>query len=85
MGSIVDALDNGSAPRCSGRDQQQAFEIAVALRESARRGHAPVRLPLPPDLRQQPMWPVPYRWNSKRDLYGGAWYRREMQRHKQST
>ena len=69
--SIVDALDNDVEPRCSGHDQQDAFEIAVALRESARRGHAPVRLLLPPELRQQPMWPVPYRWNSKRDLYGG--------------
>jgi hypothetical protein len=40
--SIVDAIDHGTEPRCSGRDQQQAFEITVALRESARRGHAPV-------------------------------------------
>ena len=80
--SIVDALDNGTEPRCSGRDQQQAFEITLALRESARRGHAPVRLPLPPEIREQPMWPGPYRWNSKRDLYGTEWYMNEMQRHK---
>lgn len=80
--SIVDAIDHGTEPRCGGRDQQQAFEITAALRESARSGHAPVRLPLPPELRQQPMWPVPYRWNSKRDLYGGQWYMQEMQRHK---
>ena len=80
--SIVDAIDHGTEPRCSGRDQQQAFEITVALRESARRAHAPVRLPLPQEIREQPMWPVPYRWNSKRDLYGGQWYMQEMQRHK---
>ncbi len=83
--SIIDALDHNTEPRCSGRDQYQAFEIALALRESARRGHAPVRLPLPRELRDQPMWPIPYRWNSKRDLYGGQWYMQEMQKHKKET
>lgn len=81
--SIVDSLDRGIELRCSGVDQQKAFEISVALRESHRRNHAPVKLPLPPELRSQPMMPVPYRWNSKRDLYGDQWYRDEMKRHKQ--
>ena len=80
--SLIDAIDLGMEPRCSGRDQQQAFEITVALRESARRGHAPVHLPLAQELREQAMWPVPYRWTSKRELYGGQWYMQEMQRHK---
>ena len=80
--SIVDSLDKGIEPRCSGVDQQKAFEISVALRESHRRNHAPVKLPLPPEVRSQPMMPVPYRWNSKRDLYGDQWYRDEMKKYK---
>ena len=44
----------------SGYDLCQAVEIAIALRESARLGHAKVRLPL--EDRSLRLEPVPYRW-----------------------
>ncbi len=81
--SVVDALELGIEPRCNGEDQLAAMEIAFAMRESHRRNHEPVRLPF--EDRTQMMFPVPYRWNSKRSLYGDAWYREEMKQHKQSV
>ena len=77
--SVVDSLELGIEPRCSGADQLKAMEVSIAFRESHRRNHAPIRLPL--EDRNHKMYPVPYRWNSKRDLYGDAWYRQEMKQH----
>jgi myo-inositol 2-dehydrogenase/D-chiro-inositol 1-dehydrogenase len=44
----------------SGEDLCRAVEIALALKVSARRGSAPVRLPL--EDRSLALYPVPYRW-----------------------
>ena len=44
---ILTAAENGGEPRCSGADARHALEIAVALRESHRRGFTRVDLPLP--------------------------------------
>ena len=46
MRSIVDAIEKGVEPRASGTIQHRSLETAIAMRESARRGSVPVRLPL---------------------------------------
>ena len=43
---ILRCLEHGGSPRCSARDGRAALEIAVAVRESERRGGARVYLPL---------------------------------------
>jgi predicted dehydrogenase len=43
---ILNAIDSGQPPRCSGDDGLAALEIAMALRESHRRGGVKVALPL---------------------------------------
>jgi hypothetical protein len=43
---LVSAAETGGAPRCSGQDGLAALEVAVALRESHRRGGVKVRLPV---------------------------------------
>jgi predicted dehydrogenase len=43
---LVHAIESGQLPRCSGEDGRAALEIAVALRESHRRGGTKVTLPL---------------------------------------
>lgn len=44
--SIVDALEQDIEPRSSGENGRKVLEMAIALRESHRRGHSPVKLPL---------------------------------------
>lgn len=43
---MIDGIETGSAPRCSDLDGRAALEVAVALRESHRRGCVRVDLPL---------------------------------------
>ena len=43
---LVHCLDSGEPPRCSDEDGRKALEIAIALRESHRRGGRRVDLPL---------------------------------------
>ncbi|MDP6110593.1 MAG: Gfo/Idh/MocA family oxidoreductase [Planctomycetota bacterium] len=43
---IIEAYENGGKPKCSGEDGRAALEIAIALRESHRRGCVKVDLPL---------------------------------------
>ena len=78
--AIVEVLDLGVEPRLTtGEDLRQALEICIALRESHRRGHAPVELPLAD--RSLSMFPVRTRWNYKKEVYGEAWYREQMSDH----
>ena len=44
--NILDCLDSGDAPHCSGEDAREALEIAIAIRESERRNNRTVNLPL---------------------------------------
>ena len=46
VADLVSAIENGHEPRCSGRDGRAALEIAIALRESHRRGGVKVTLPI---------------------------------------
>lgn len=43
---LIDGIEQGSVPRCSDRDGLAALEVAVALRESHRRGGCRIDLPL---------------------------------------
>ncbi|MCH2659627.1 hypothetical protein MK163_04225 [bacterium] len=55
---------------------RHALEIAIALRESQRRGHAAVELPLAD--RSLAMYPVRARWEYKKEVYGREWYMEQM-------
>ena len=44
---LVSAVENGHPPKCSGVDGREALEVAVALRESHRKGGQKVHLPVP--------------------------------------
>ena len=46
VNSIVDALENDTEPLSSGDNGRKVLEMAIGVRESHRRGHAPVRFPL---------------------------------------
>lgn len=43
---IIGCIETGRQARCSGRDGRSALEVAIALRESHRRGGVEVNLPL---------------------------------------
>lgn len=75
--AIVESLDTGTPLKLStGEDLRKALEICVALRESARVGHAPVKLPL--EDRGLKMYPVNARWNYKKEVYGRERYMQDM-------
>ena len=42
---LIHCIESGDDPRCSGEDAREALEIAIAIRESERRGNQPVDLP----------------------------------------
>jgi hypothetical protein len=63
----------------SGDDLRHALEIAVAIRESARRDGAAVGLPI--EDRSLMMYPQRGRWNYKKDVHGADWYREQMGLH----
>ena len=46
VADLISAIENGHPPKCSGVDGHEAMEVAVALRESHRRGGIKVHLPL---------------------------------------
>ena len=60
---LMRAFDTGEECECSGRDYLQALEIAIALVQSAHRGHERMALPL--EDRSLKLYPHPYR------LHGG--------------
>jgi predicted dehydrogenase len=75
--AIVDTLDHGAPLRLTtGEDLQKALETCIALRESARRGHVPVALPL--EDRSLQMFPQKSRWHYKKEIHGEEWYREAM-------
>ena len=78
--SMIDALDHDIEPRGNGENGRAVLETAIAIRESHRRGHAPVTLPLADrDLR---LIPVPSRMYNKREVHGREWYAQQMARFK---
>ena len=79
INAIVEALEEGREPWTSGDNMRKALEIGIALRESHRRGHTPVHLPL--EDRSLRILPRPGRWLNKREIYGDEWYEDAMSAH----
>jgi len=46
LADILACVESGAEPKCTGEDAREALEIAIAARESHRRGQARVDLPL---------------------------------------
>ena len=82
INAIVQALEEGREPWTSGDNMRKALEIGIALRESHRRGHEPVKLPL--DDRTLRILPRPGRWLNKREVYGDEWYEEAMSMHRRA-
>lgn len=77
---VVAAIDTGKPlGMTTGDDLRHSLEIAIALRESARNGHAPVKLPIKD--RSIVMLPQRSRWFYKKEVHGEQWYREAMQTH----
>jgi len=74
--SIVDSLELGIEPRCSGENMAIVLEIAIALRESARNNHVPVKMPL--EDRSLTLYPHEDRWNNKKPILGEEEYSRQI-------
>ncbi|MCH2321829.1 MAG: Gfo/Idh/MocA family oxidoreductase [SAR202 cluster bacterium] len=70
--SIVDSLDHGIDPRCTGDNMRKVLEIAIGLRESHRQGHQPVKFPI--QDRSLALYPRPSRWLNKKELLGESQY-----------
>ncbi len=67
--ALVTALENDETPRMStGQSLRKSLEICIGLRESARRDQAVVKFPN--EDRSLVMYPVPSRWNFKKEIYG---------------
>lgn len=82
--ALVDTLETGERLKCStGEDLRKALEICIALRESHRQNHAPVKLPLAD--RSLKMYPVKGRWHYKKEVHGAKWYREAMTQHKKAS
>jgi len=79
--SIIDALDNDTEPTGSGDNGRKVLEIAIAMRESHRQGHIPVRLPL--QNRSLRLFPHKGRWLNKKEVYGKEWYSEAINNQKQ--
>ena len=80
---MVESLEFGTPPRCSGEDLRKALEIVIAMRESHRRGHAPIRLPL--EDRSLKLYPVTGRWDNKKDYMDHDQYESIMASRKSSA
>ncbi len=77
---LVRAIDTGDPLTVTtGDDLRYALEIAIALRESARNGSAPYKLPV--EDRSIMMYPEVWRWHYKKDVHGAEWYREQMTEH----
>ncbi len=82
INAIVQALEEGREPWTSGDNMRKALEIGIALRESHRRDHVPVKLPL--EDRTLRILPRPGRWLNKREVYGDEWYEEAMSMHRKA-
>ncbi len=74
--SVVDSLDKGIKPRCSGEDTLKSMEIIFAMRESHRRGFTAVKLPLAD--RSLKMVPKNSRMFDKKQVRGREWYAEQI-------
>ena len=79
--SIVDALEMDIEPRGSGDNGRKVLEMAIALRESHRQGHAPVKLPLAD--RSLRLFPKKSRMDNKKPQLGRENYMPQIESKKQ--
>ena len=74
--SIVDSLDKGIEPRCSGANMRKVLEIAIGLRESHRNGLAAVQFPIAD--RSLKIVPSNGRFLNKKEVLGEEWYAEQI-------
>lgn len=74
--SIVEALDTGGEPRCSGANMRAVLEIAIGLRQSHRQGFAPVRFPI--EDRRLKIVPHASRFRNKKEVLGEVRYAEQI-------
>ena len=74
---MVNSIETGAEPRVTtGDDMRHALEIAIALRESHRRGRIPVEFPI--EDRSLVMYPEKDRWYYKKELMGREAYMTQL-------
>ncbi len=74
---LVESLETGAPLKLTtGDDMRHALEMAIGLRESARRGHTPVKFPI--EDRSLVMLPQRTRWFYKKTLMGSEAYMAQM-------
>ena len=79
--AVVDSLNTGEKLRATtGNDLRKSLEIVIAMRESARRRHTPVKLPL--EDRSLTMRPMLRRWTFKVTTMGREAYMQDMTDHR---
>ena len=76
MAAIVEALETGHEPRTSGDNMRKGLEIGIALRESHRQGHAPIRLPL--EDRSMKIRPHAGRMYNKKEVHNREGYMEQI-------
>ena len=74
--SIVESLDQGIEPRCSGQNMRKVLEISIGLRQSHRQGHAPVRFPI--EDRSLKIVPNMSRYLNKKETFGEEHYAEQI-------
>jgi hypothetical protein len=70
--SIVDSLDKGIEPRCSGANMRKVLEIAIGFRESHRNDFAAIKFPI--EDRSLKIVPHQGRFLNKKEVYGEEAY-----------
>ena len=81
--SMIDALEEDIEPRANGENARAVLELAIAMRESERRGHQPVTLPLEDRSLQIP--PAADRMYYKKEVLGEEWYAQQLASQKRET
>ena len=74
--SIVDSLDKGIEPRCSGANMRKVLEIAIGLRESHRNGITKVEFPITD--RSLRIFPAPSRFLNKKEVMSPEQYTEQI-------
>ena len=74
--AIVEALEEDREPWTSGDNMRKNLEIGIALRQSHRQGHTPIKLPI--EDRSLRIRPHDGRWLNKKQVFGEEWYAEAM-------
>jgi len=74
--ALVESLDQGMEPRCSGANMRKVLEIAIGLRESHRNDHAPVKFPIAD--RSLRIYPKPARLRNKKEVMAEEEYNKQI-------